>query len=167
LALLSILYLAICALVGYFAYKKGRNAFGWGILSIFISPVLTGIILACSKDIKVAESIQEVKMEQQQIKDRVVADEKVNDHRFESLEREIAASKSTPGTISQAPNSVYLENKTKECPACGNPIKTDAIKCKHCGVMIEEIAKRECPFCKELIAADATKCVHCKSIVNT
>jgi hypothetical protein len=163
LSLLSILYLAFCALVGYFAYNKGRNVIGWSILAIFISPILAGIILACLKDIKVVEAIQEVKMEQQQLKDRVVTDEKVNEHRFESLEREIAVSKNNQGALRQDSNPTYLENKTKECPACGNPIKFDAIKCKHCGVMIDEIAKQECPFCKELITMDATKCIHCKS----
>lgn len=163
---MSILYFAICVLVGYFAYKKGRNAIGWSILAIFITPILAGIILACSKDIKVTEAIQEVKMEQQQLKDRVVTDEKVNENRFESLEREIAVSKNNQGALHQDSKPMYLENRTKECPACGNSIKFDAIKCKHCGVMIDEIAKRECPFCKELITTDATKCIHCKSDLN-
>jgi hypothetical protein len=150
-------------LVGYFAYRKGRNAFGWGVLSFFISPILTGIILACLKDLKVEESVQEVKMEQQQLKDRVVADEKSNEHRFENMEREIAASRNNLRVLGQASSPVYLDNQTRNCPACGNAIKLDAIKCKYCGVMIDELPKRECPFCKELIAADATKCVHCKS----
>lgn len=163
---MSIIYLALCALVGYFAYIKGRNAFGWGILAFFISPLIAGIILACLKDIKVEEKIQEVKMEQQQLKDRVVTDEKVNEHRFESLEREIAASKNNQRALSETSNPAYLENQTKECPACGNPIKFEAIKCKHCGAMVDEIHKRQCPFCKELIALDATKCVHCKSDIN-
>jgi predicted amidophosphoribosyltransferase len=82
------------------------------------------------------------------------------------MQREIAASKNNQEAVSQTSSNVYLDNKTKQCPACGNSIKYEAIKCKYCGAMVDEIPKRECPFCKELIAADATKCLHCKSDLN-
>jgi hypothetical protein len=55
---------------------------------------------------------------------------------------------------------------TRECPFCKEQIKPDAIKCKHCGSMLEpERPAHEgvCPFCKEQIHPDAIKCKHCKS----
>lgn len=33
-------------IVGYWASKKGRSSGGWGLLALFISPLLAGIALA-------------------------------------------------------------------------------------------------------------------------
>ena len=54
------------------------------------------------------------------------------------------------------------------CPYCKEDIKSDAVKCKHCGSQI--ILTRPshdgiCPYCKETIRSEANKCKHCKSIL--
>lgn len=50
--------------------------------------------------------------------------------------------------------------QTKICPFCGEKVKAEAKKCKHCK---EIIANKACPFCGEEIKVQATKCCHCKS----
>ena len=51
----------------------------------------------------------------------------------------------------------------KDCPACGEKIKADAIRCKHCGTDLDEM---KCPWCAEVIEKDAKKCKHCKSYTD-
>ena len=54
----------------------------------------------------------------------------------------------------------------KECPYCKEDIKFNALKCKHCGSMLEpELPDHGgvCPYCKEIIKSEAIKCKHCKS----
>ncbi len=52
------------------------------------------------------------------------------------------------------------EGKTKTCPFCGEEVKFEAQKCKHCK---ELIGDKACPFCGEIVKVAATKCKHCKS----
>ncbi|MBU1089463.1 DUF2116 family Zn-ribbon domain-containing protein [Patescibacteria group bacterium] len=51
----------------------------------------------------------------------------------------------------------------KDCPACGEKIKDDALKCKFCGV---DLNLRKCPWCAELIEKNAKKCRHCKTFLT-
>ena len=39
-------WLLLCAFVGYAADRKGRSMWAWGIASLFISPLIVGIVLA-------------------------------------------------------------------------------------------------------------------------
>lgn len=51
----------------------------------------------------------------------------------------------------------------KNCPACGERIKDDALKCKFCGV---DLNLRKCPWCAELIEKNAKRCRHCKTFLG-
>lgn len=57
------------------------------------------------------------------------------------------------------------------CPFCKEEIKDGAIKCKHCGSMLNTTTtvnqkKISCPFCKEEIEEGVTICKHCNSKLN-
>ena len=58
----------------------------------------------------------------------------------------------------------------RACPYCKEPIKADALRCKHCRSSIEPEAIPHggvCPWCKESIKIDAIKCKHCGSAVGS
>lgn len=41
-----IVWIALCCAVGYWAHTKGRFAFGWGMVSLMLSPLVGGLIVA-------------------------------------------------------------------------------------------------------------------------
>lgn len=45
----------------------------------------------------------------------------------------------------------------RPCPACNQPIRQAAVKCRHCG----HVEDKPCPLCGETIKATARKCRHC------
>lgn len=157
-------FIALCVGVGMFAKHKGRSPWAWGILSMFISPLLSGIILALMKDLSQEQSVNKVDMEQQSLKERMAVNEMHVNQRFQKVENQLSSIKSEVGRLgggAQAP--VMLEEGMKQCPHCGEAIKQSAVKCRYCGSEIEPVQMKECPFCKELIRADATKCKFCRS----
>ena len=153
-------WIALCFGVGYFAKSKGRSALAWGIASVFFSPLLCGVIVALMKDKKQIETVDKVAMEHQQLKDRVSANEIKTNQQFQKLENSINGLQ----TEKLYGNDLNLiESEFKACPACGEKIKRDAIKCRYCDADLSEIKLQECPFCKELIRIDAVKCKFCRS----
>lgn len=159
-------WVVCCIGVGIFASNKGRSGFGWGFLSVIISPLLGAIILACMKDLKVEENVQQVRMEQQQIKNRVMSNEKLTDYRLNRVENDInrlSGNNINVSKLNSTEETSLLGQGSKACPACGKAIKSEAIKCKHCGVMLNELHMKECPYCKEYINVADTKCRHCNS----
>jgi len=156
------LFLVLSVGVGFFANSKGRNPVGWAILAFLISPLLAAIILACLKDLSVDEDIKKVQLDHQNLKDRVVLNEKVADHKFNTIENEVNKLSYQNNNLT-ANSAKLLENGTKLCPACAEVIKEAAIKCKHCGVMINDIKFKSCQLCDEQILETDTTCKHCNS----
>ncbi len=160
-----LLLLAFCAGIGMFAKSKGRSAWGWGIASLFISPILAGIILALMRDLSQEQAVNKVDMEQQRLKERLAVNEVQVNQRFQKVENQLTSIKKEVGMLDAAPQGQgrLLDEGMKKCPYCGESIKSSAVKCRYCGAEMETIQMRECPFCKELIRADATKCRYCRS----
>lgn len=42
-----VIYALFCIVPAYMAEKRGRSVIGWYVLSIFITPIYTSVILAC------------------------------------------------------------------------------------------------------------------------
>lgn len=62
------------------------------------------------------------------------------------------------------------ERTTDVCPFCKENIKSDAVKCKHCGSQIIPTKPSHegiCPYCKETIRPEAVNCKHCQSNLIT
>ena len=61
------------------------------------------------------------------------------------------------------------KKSTRDCPYCKEPIKADALKCKHCGSRVAPERPAHggtCPYCKEAIHPEAIRCKHCHSSLN-
>lgn len=115
-------------LLGMFANNKNRSGIGWGILSFIFSPLLAGVVLACLKDLGVEEDINKVKMEHQHLKDRVVFNEKITEHRLNRVESDVNKLGSSQNKISnKMPQNKMLSEDNKLCPACAEIIKSSAI----------------------------------------
>ncbi len=156
--------------VGVAASNKGRSGIGWGILAFIFSPLLAGVAVACLKDLTVAEDVKKVQMEHQHLKDRVVLNEKITEHRLNNVENDVnKLSNNQHGAtnIGSTLQAKLIGDGTKLCPACAETIKEAAIKCKHCGVMLSDLLTIECPFCSEIINASDRRCLHCKSDLLT
>lgn len=158
-------WLAFCAIVGYWAKERGRSPLLWGVLSIFISPLLAGVALAMMQDKRQAEDIAKSQMDTVQLRDRIALNENETNARISKVEEKVQhienAAQNTV-KINGTELSPLIEG-TKICPYCGETIKQNAIKCRYCGAEIKEVHMVECPFCKELIRSDAVKCKYCRS----
>jgi hypothetical protein len=126
-----IFWLGLCGAVGYFADKKGRNAFGWGACAFFFSPVLAGLVLALVKDLRQEAEIAQNSADQQQLRDRVETNEYNIGARLQNVEKKVdyLARNATPGNFVAAHGREVL-------PSAGNARDAEtsaAAFCSNCG----------------------------------
>lgn len=161
-----IFWLAMCVLVGFFANGKGRNGFVWFVIAFLFSPLLAGVILACLKDLTVDQDLHKIRYEHENLKDRVVLNEKITEHRLNNVETNLNQISNNATNSKPIDNRRLLEDENKLCPACSESIKSSAIKCKHCGIMINDFKLTTCAFCGETISLSDKTCIHCNSPQN-
>jgi Double zinc ribbon len=71
-----------------------------------------------------------------------------------------------PDSIRQRGTPMADVDETRQCPYCKELIKSEAVKCKHCGSAVSPERPSHggsCPYCKEQVHPEAIKCKHCKS----
>ncbi len=121
-------WLLCCAGVGYYADKKGRSQWKWGIAAAIFSPLIVGIVLAMMSDRSMERDVAELRMGQEQLRDRVAADEKIAEARFGQMEGRIGG---------VAPATGALE-EVRHCPACGEAVRPGDKFCASCGAEVPQ-----------------------------
>lgn len=153
-----VFWLLFTGLVAYFAHKKGRNAFGWGLLAFFISPFIAGIALAIAKDKTVDRKIDNLNKTTENIQREVNHNKEYN-----GIKQEFLESKINSNTSNEQLNSTkkeILEEKV-ECNNCGEYISSQNKYCPSCGELVIPTGKKECPWCHEIINKKAKYCNNC------
>jgi hypothetical protein len=59
-----------------------------------------------------------------------------------------------------------VDESVRACPLCREEIRSDAVRCKHCGGWIGTQSAGHggvCPFCREQIHPEAIRCRHCRT----
>ncbi len=161
-----LIYVAFCVAIGYYANSKGRSPVVWVLLAVFISPILSGLVLALLKDKSVERDMSEIRMDHQQLRDRVATDEKVNEMKFEQLQTQLSSSAQPTGGLLDANGRPLLDSAYKPCPFCKEPVKKDAVLCMHCHQRIAGIRIELCPLCREEVLSTDMVCPHCQSKIE-
>lgn len=138
-----VILFALSAAVAYWASCRGRSWVLWGLLSLFLSPLLTAIILAILKDKSVERDLTELRMGQQQMHDRMSMDERTTQQQFQQMQsalasqqqgmQQLAASQQSPAQTPQA-----LPQRSHFCANCGAPLEAGASFCASCGAKVED-----------------------------
>ena len=116
-------WILCCVAIGYYADKKGRSQWKWGLAATFFSPIVVGIVLALVSDRSVERDVAELRMGQEQLRDRVAADEKITEARFGQMEGRIGGAAQTTGALEEV----------RHCPSCGEILRSDDRFCSRCG----------------------------------
>lgn len=143
-----LIFIAFAVGIGMFAKRKGRSPWGWGIASLFISPLLAGIILALMRDLSQQQGLSEVDMQQQALKERVAVNEVQINQRFEKVENQLSSIKKEVGMLENSKSEEKVlaapDMKPKEttsevnfCPRCGSSVRADACFCTKCGASLK------------------------------
>ena len=116
-------WILCCVAVGYYADKKGRSQWKWGLAAALLSPLIVGVVLALVSDKSVERDVAELRMGQEQLRDRVAADEKITEARFGQMEGRIGGAAQATGALAEV----------RHCPSCGETLRTDDKFCSRCG----------------------------------
>lgn len=105
-----LVWLALSICIGIIASGRGRSGFGWFLIAVIISPLISLVLLLVMKNLRAEEEesvrAYKEKMRQQQ----------EDEHRLELL----AAISGNDGA------------ETKQCPYCAEKIKKQAVFCRFC-----------------------------------
>ena len=155
--LVILIDLALAYAIGKFAESKGRNFWGWGVASLFFSPILVGIVLALVKNLKQEQEFAKRSMEQEQLHDRVAVNEVQVNQRFENVEQQLSHMKervdklegkheeTLAGSASAqleagaaAVDATAADAAAPICPHCHSAVKPNARFCSNCGAPLKK-----------------------------
>ena len=144
-----LLWLGLCVAIGYYASSKNRSAVLWALLAFLFSPLLAGLILALLKDKSVQADISELRMNQQQMHDRMVMNERMTAARFGQMEQSLQSGQYGNGQLQQAagyqnqqygnaqlPQTAAAGMRKKFCGKCGAPLHPNDAFCQNCGAKV-------------------------------
>lgn len=158
-----LVWIGFCVGIGFFANARGRNAFGWGFLSIFVSPLVTGVILAIMKDLKVEDNLGSVHKKIDNTISEVKYNERLNEYKHNNIEKQLEQiQKQTSnlylaGNLNQ--NNNMLSHTTSKCESCGTHVNEGVKFCPQCGNKMKE--KNCCKSCNNEIDENIKFCPHC------
>ncbi len=116
-------WLLCCVAVGYYADKKGRSSWEWGLASALFSPLFVGIVVALMSDKSLERDVAELRMGQAQLRDRVAMDEKITETRFGQMEGRLGGAAQPAGAL----------EAVRRCPSCGEDLRSNDKFCPRCG----------------------------------
>lgn len=137
---MEILWFAACIGVAYYAHSRGRSWILWGLLSVFISPLVAAIILAIMKDKSVDADIAELRMGQQQMHDRISTDEQMTAQRMQQMENALMSHQAQHVELAsrQQESPQAIAARPKFCGNCGSPLAAGDAFCPKCGAKVEQ-----------------------------
>ncbi len=167
---MSILWFGLCILVAFYASHRGRSPIGWGLIAIFISPILAGIALALMKDLRMEQEIRRNSMDTDRLQERMaVSEAHIHDRmdhmeqRINRLDRQEPASLQGDRTVGALPQGKGTEAQNwKFCPQCGQRMTLEAQFCPNCGTALPQVRLVECPYCRKPVRSDALCCPYCQ-----
>lgn len=134
-----VLYIICCALVAYFASKRGRSPILWGLFSLLISPLLAAIIIAVLKDLTAEQRIERTSLETDHLKERVAVSEAELHSRIDHVEQRIdrMSGKREPVLEGEWKEALPPQaDAEKHCTHCGEKVPKEAVYCPSCGAKL-------------------------------
>ncbi|MFP4661843.1 MAG: zinc ribbon domain-containing protein [Halanaerobiales bacterium] len=176
---MPILWFVFCGAVAYFAHQKGRSAIGWGLLAVFISPLIAGIALAIAKDLSVERDFDYLHNRTDNLEREIRHNKEYSDLSREYLRDDVRSLSANRGksvklsgsnrqeTAQKALSSSkvkcsncekYIEPENRFCPSCGEKIIPEGMmECSECGELLEKGSK----FCNKCGKKLVVTCISC------
>lgn len=124
-------YLAFIAGTAYYAHQRGRSPLAWGLLAIFISPLIAVIILAIIKDQKVEKRLNGLDTKTDHLQREVKYNQEFNNHRAQVFQDNLQQTRQLANRVQ--PKTLGAAKSQIQCSQCGFSLRLDQTHCPNCG----------------------------------